>query len=129
MKIYSILKSDKYKKIKTQQLNQNDLIKVTDGEFLDSYNNIVKHGDTIIIESHYSFTHLENREALVEWNPSRGMYNFVLADDTRFKSREDFYGVHSFKLISCLHLNVTKSRDGNNEYSTVCNDCKKTIYE
>lgn len=99
MKTSSILMSRKNKNIKVEPLNQNDLAKVTDGQFKDSYDNIVKHGDTIIVEHHYSFSHLANKEALVEWNPKTGMYNFVLIDDTRFKSREDFYGVHSFKLI------------------------------
>jgi len=86
--------------LKIEPLNESDLSKVTDGQFVDSYGSVVKHGDVIKIEHHYSYSHQENKEAIVEWNPSKGMYNYVLIDDTRFKSREDFYGVHSFKKIN-----------------------------
>lgn len=96
------------KEIKLAPLNEGDLNIITDGQFVDSYGNVVKHGDRIIIEHNYNYQHHNNREALVEWNPSRGMYNYVFIDDTRFKSIEDFYGIHSFKLI-VRHENLSES--------------------
>lgn len=117
------------KEVKLAPLNEGDLNIVTDGQFVDSYGNVVKHGDRIIIEHNYNYQHHNNREALVEWNPSKGMYNYVFIDDTRFKSREDFYGIHSFKLIPCQHLETETSFMGGSEYSTICKRCKKTLDE
>jgi len=80
-------------------LNYNDLENVVDCQFLDSYGIPVKHGSKIIIEANYNYQHFNNREALVEWYPEKGMYRFVFIDDSRFKIRHDFWGIHKFKII------------------------------
>jgi hypothetical protein len=79
-------------------LNNNDLSVVIDCQFLDSYGTPVKHGSKILIERNYNYTHFNNREALVEWYPKKGMYQFIFIDDA-FKSRYDFWGIHSFKVV------------------------------
>lgn len=117
------------KEIKLAPLTIDDLESVTDGQFKDTYGNVVKHGDKILIEHNYNYQHFNNREALVEWNPQKGMYNYVFIDDTRFKSRNDFYGVYSFKLIHCQHLETETYFMGGSEYSTMCKRCKKTLDE
>lgn len=125
------------KVIKLPPLDEYDLNVVEDGQFIDSYGSVVKHGDRIIIEHNYNYQHHNNREALVEWNPQKGMYNYVFVDDTRFKSRNDFYGIHSFKLIVKTkeddNIEDKKSNTGGiNQYfkdlekwenSFYCNEC------
>jgi len=75
------------------------LLAVVDCQFVDSYGTPVKHGTKIIIESNYNFHHWNNREALVEWYPEKGMYRFMFTDDHMFESRHDFWGIHKFRVI------------------------------
>ena len=67
-------------------------------KFTDSYGNVVKHGSRIIIESTYGGSgYKNNQEALVEWDGTKGMYNYVLVDDW-LKSRDNFYGICKFRV-------------------------------
>ena len=75
------------------------LLAVVDCQFLDSYGTPVKHGSKIIIEANYNYQHFNNREALVEWYPEKGMYRFMFTNDHRFKSRHDFWGIHRFRVV------------------------------
>lgn len=78
-------------------LEVKDLKPCVDGQFTDSYGNVVKHGSRIIIESTYSFIYMDGKEALVEWDGNKGMYNYVLVDDW-LKSRDNFHGIHKFRV-------------------------------
>lgn len=81
---------------------------VNEGEFLDSYGAIVKHGMKVILESCYSYQHLNGKEAFVIWIPKLGMYKYILIED-RTPILYDFYGVHKFKLIE--DIDDTKRTD------------------
>ena len=85
--------------LRTTMLTIADLKSVVDTRFEDSYGNRVMHGTKIIIESNYNYQHFNNREALVEWNSEKGMYQFIFTFDIKFKSRHDFYGIHKFKVV------------------------------
>lgn len=74
------------------------LTEYTDGQFIDSYGAIVKHGSRIIIESTYGGYNGEAGEAFVEWDGKGGMYKYVRVDDW-LKLRYNFNGIHKFKLI------------------------------
>ena len=80
-------------------LEVKDLKPCVDGQFTDSYGNVVKHGSRIVIESTYGgYSNMDkNQEALVEWDGSKGMYNYVLVNDW-LKSRSNFYGIHKFRI-------------------------------
>ena len=79
-------------------LEVKDLKPCVDGKFTDSYGSVVKHGSRVLIESTYGGYNGGSGEALVEWDEKHGMYQYVMVNDW-LKSREDFYGVHKFKLI------------------------------
>jgi len=80
-----------------KSLEVSDLKPCVDGQFTDSYGNVVKHGSRIIIESTYGGYNKNNQEALVEWDEKKGMYNYVLVDDW-LKSRDNFYGICKFRV-------------------------------
>ena len=80
-------------------LEVKDLKPCVDGQFTDSYGNVVKHGSRIVIESTYGGSgYKNNQEALVEWDGTKGMYNYILVDDW-LKSRDNFYGICKFRLL------------------------------
>lgn len=71
-------------------------------KFYDSYGDEVTAGDVIIIESHYSFQHLHNRQAEVVWNQTKGMFQYKMLPtqtDKNSHSIDNFYGVHRFKKV------------------------------
>lgn len=73
---------------------------ITDGLFIDSYGNAVKHGSKILIESTYCYANWNNREAIVQWNPEFGMYCFIFKTDIIYKTEHNFYTIRSFRVIS-----------------------------
>ena len=83
-----------------KQLTVSDLRPCVDGQFTDSYGNVVKHGSRIFIEDTYGgYNGTGGVEALVEWDGKKGMYNYVRSDDW-MKSRKNFYGICKFRLIN-----------------------------
>lgn len=70
-----------------------------DGKFFDTHGTPVVHGTKIVIESNYNYSHWNNRPGVVEWDSKKGMYRFRFTDGETLDSQNDFYGIHSFKVI------------------------------
>ena len=93
-----VKKTEKTKSIKSK-VDRESLASVDDCKFVDSYGISVKHGTKIVIEENYNSEFFNNKEAIVEWYPEKGMYRFILTDDIVYKSRHDFWGIHHFRVI------------------------------
>lgn len=86
-------------KVKEGSTNVDDTVN-TDGVFVDSHGNVVKDGSRIVIEHHYKYGYLNNREARVRWNGRMGRYEWVIDSGTGKEWMSDsFVGVHSFRVI------------------------------
>ena len=72
---------------------------VNEGEFLDSYGTVVKHGMKIVLEKNYTYYHLNGKEAYVIWYAKWGMYKYILIED-RSAIPYNFCGIHTFKVIN-----------------------------
>lgn len=72
---------------------------MTEPIFYDSYGTPVVAGDSVLIERHYSYQHLEGEKAIVSWDSEHGMYLYQTKLKIGYNIPRNFYGVHSFKKI------------------------------
>lgn len=72
---------------------------MTEPIFYDSYGTPVVAGDSVLIEKHYSYQHIEGQIAIVSWDSEKGMYLYQVQLKIGYNIPTNFHGVHSFKKL------------------------------